>query len=122
MPGGCPPDRQRPPIWPCSVRGFACHPCCHGRGALLPHLFTLTPRLALAGSPRGGIFSVPLFRQIALPGRYPAHCPPEFGLSSRLRPSGSARQARRPARRYPGTKAGDRLADCDAPIIARVQL
>ena len=30
------------PIWSCSVRGFACHPCCHGRGALLPHLFTLT--------------------------------------------------------------------------------
>src|SRR5215210_2430338 len=24
------------------MRGFACHPCCHGRGALLPHLFTLT--------------------------------------------------------------------------------
>ena len=35
--------------------------------------------------PEGGIFSVPLIRQIALPGRYPAHCPPEFGLSSRLR-------------------------------------
>ena len=32
----------RLPIWSCSVRGFACHPCCHGRGALLPHLFTLT--------------------------------------------------------------------------------
>jgi len=35
------PDCCRP-IWSCSVRGFACHPCCHGRGALLPHLFTLT--------------------------------------------------------------------------------
>jgi hypothetical protein len=33
---------QRLPIWPCSVRGFACHRCCHRRGALLPHLFTLT--------------------------------------------------------------------------------
>src|SRR6266487_514280 len=33
----------RLPIWSCSVRGFACHPCYHGRGALLPHLFTLTP-------------------------------------------------------------------------------
>jgi hypothetical protein len=31
------------PIWSCSVRGFACHPCCHERGALLPHLFTLAP-------------------------------------------------------------------------------
>jgi len=29
-------------IWSCSVRGLACHPCCHGRGALLPHLFTLS--------------------------------------------------------------------------------
>src|SRR5262249_22408997 len=27
------------------------------------------------------------FRQVALPGRYPAHCPLEFGLSSRLRTS-----------------------------------
>src|SRR3954468_18397792 len=34
----------RLPIWSCSVRGFACHPCYHGRGALLPHLFTLTRR------------------------------------------------------------------------------
>ena len=33
---------DRHPIWSCSVRGFACRPCCHGRGALLPHLFTLT--------------------------------------------------------------------------------
>jgi len=27
------------------VRGFACHFCCQKRGALLPHLFTLTSRL-----------------------------------------------------------------------------
>src|SRR6266436_3432164 len=33
---------ERFPIWSCSVRGFACHPCYHRRGALLPHLFTLT--------------------------------------------------------------------------------
>src|SRR5688572_24046340 len=38
---------QRHPIWSCSVRGFACHPCYHGRGALLPHLFTLTLRSPL---------------------------------------------------------------------------
>src|SRR5947208_2675327 len=37
---------ERFPIWSCSVRGFACHPCYHRRGALLPHLFTLTFRLA----------------------------------------------------------------------------
>ena len=44
---------QRLPIWPCSVRGFACHPCYHERGALLPHLFTLTPRLASSRLARG---------------------------------------------------------------------
>lgn len=26
----------------CSRRGLHCHLCCHGRGALLPHHFTLT--------------------------------------------------------------------------------
>ena len=35
---------ERLPIWSCSVWGFACHACCQARGALLPHLFTLTPR------------------------------------------------------------------------------
>src|SRR5262245_34305037 len=40
---------MRFPIWPCSVRGFACRPCCHGRGALLPHLFTLTRLRPLRG-------------------------------------------------------------------------
>src|SRR6266850_4652405 len=32
----------RLPIWSCSVRGFACHRPYGRRGALLPHLFTLT--------------------------------------------------------------------------------
>jgi len=31
------------PIWSCSVWGFPCHRHCWQRGALLPHLFTLTP-------------------------------------------------------------------------------
>src|SRR5688500_19466752 len=35
---------------------------------------------ALTRLARGGIFSVSLVRQVALPGRYPAHCPSEFGL------------------------------------------
>src|SRR5208337_5116613 len=77
-------------------------------GALLPHHFTLTPALefpqrqaypasransgiAFPGMPsrkrgsRGGIFSVALAVHGPLrprPGRYPAHCPAEFGLSS----------------------------------------
>src|ERR1700730_8211080 len=75
----------RLPIWSCSVRGFACHPCYHERGALLPHLFTLTHRSA---NRYGGryVFCA-TFLQVALTGRYPAHCPAEFGLSTRLRGS-----------------------------------
>ena len=45
----------RPPIWSCSRWGLPCHRCCHRRGALLPHHFTLT-----ATRGRGGIFSVAL--------------------------------------------------------------
>src|SRR6188508_456300 len=77
----------RSPIWSCSVRGFACHPPYGRRGALLPHLFTLTLRLGRPyGWPRSGryIFCA-TFLQVTLTGRYPAHCPVEFGLSSRLR-------------------------------------
>jgi hypothetical protein len=107
-PTACAMDGRRHPIWPCSVRGFACHRRCRRRGALLPHLFTLT-HLRSFGATVGGIFSVPLVRQVALPGRYPAHCPSEFGLSSRLRPSDLARQTREPARQSPGAETGGRL-------------
>ena len=86
------------PIWSCSVWGLPCLLCYHSSGALLPHLFTLTPAglavqarpLGHSGGPpkrgsRGGLFSVALavYRPLRLhPGRYPAHCPSEFGLSS----------------------------------------
>ena len=77
-------QRQRDslPIWSCSVWGLPCPPHYCGGGALLPHLFTLTPpfwpsfaqshpaRTAKGGAPkphveasperRGGIFSVAL--------------------------------------------------------------
>src|SRR5207253_6874825 len=46
-------------------------------GELLPHRFTLT---ALAD---GGLLSVALIRGVSPPGRYPAPCPVEPGLSSR---------------------------------------
>ncbi len=46
--------RRSSPIWSCSTWGLPCHPGCPGRGALLPHLFTLTPVA------RGGMFSVAL--------------------------------------------------------------
>ncbi len=93
LPGGstdgpsAPACAGRPLIWSCSVRGFACHPCCHRRGALLPHLFTLTAgttfrwcrhqRRGLPPDTRsepgrrlgyGGIFSVPLSFELPRPG------------------------------------------------------
>ena len=64
------------------MRGFACHLLYSRRGALLPHLFTLTLLTPVETGSGGGIFSVPLVLQVALTGRYPAHCPVEFGLSS----------------------------------------
>ena len=76
---------ERLPIWSCSVRGFACHGRCRPRGALLPHLFTLTHLRSrpLRGSSYGGRYLFcATFRRVAPPGRYPAHCPAEFGLSS----------------------------------------
>ena len=112
-----PCGRTRHPIWSCSVRGFACHRRYRRRGALLPHLFTLTLRLARLRrrSREGGMFSVPLSVRVALPGRYPAHCPPEFGLSSRLRPFGlrRGRPARLAVSRRRGAKTSGRLAGCD---------
>ncbi len=44
------------PIWSCSVWGLPCHRLYRRRGALLPHLFTLTP----GDEAHGGIFSVAL--------------------------------------------------------------
>jgi len=51
---------ERPPIWSCSVRGFACHSPYSKRGALLPHHFTLTDPHPANRTRPGGIFSVPL--------------------------------------------------------------
>ena len=66
------------PAWPCSMRGLPCRVSCLTRGALLPHLFTLT----LAG----GLFSVVLSIQrkysSAVPSFQTAHCLVESGSSS----------------------------------------
>jgi hypothetical protein len=58
---------------------------------------------ALSRLAQGGIFSVPLVLQVTLTGRYPAHCPAEFGLSSHL-------------------AASDRLAHCDRQLYCMVRL
>ena len=58
-------DRSCSPIWSCSAWGLPCRPRCRGRGALLPHLFTLTGRRSLRPA-TGGIFSVALSVKSAL--------------------------------------------------------
>jgi hypothetical protein len=55
----CAPVLECFPIWPCSVRGFACHLPYDRRGALLPHLFTLTFRLASSRLAQGRPFDSP---------------------------------------------------------------
>jgi len=49
---------SRHTVWPCTRWGLPCLICRQISGALLPHLFTLTPSLPA----RGGIFSVALSR------------------------------------------------------------
>ena len=58
--------------------GFTKPPGCPDAGALLPHLSTLTP----AKNDEGGFRFYGTFPEVALAGRYPAHCPVEPGLSS----------------------------------------
>jgi len=51
------------PIWPCTRWGFPCRVACASRGALLPHLFTIT-----AGSrQRLSIFCGTVRREFVLP-------------------------------------------------------
>ena len=97
--------RPSSPIWSCSAWGFPCRTHCCIRGALLPHLFTLTERL----SPSGGIFSVALIRKNALESASPAvsrHAalwrpdfPPSLHLAT-TRPAGSALRVLSPEKRF----------------------
>ena len=66
------------PIWSCSGWGLPCHPCYQGRGALLPHHFTLTDK-------RRRYTFCCTGRRLAPPRRYLAPCPAEPGLSSSSR-------------------------------------
>ncbi len=105
------------PIRSCSRWGLPCRPCCHGRGGLLPHPFTLTfrrRRFAFCGT----------FPGVAPAGRYPAPCfrgartfltPQPFGRSGARLPGQLARAPYRngPAmtRKIAGTdKAGHHRA------------
>src|SRR6478736_5917758 len=69
-PGNRPPPpcgRSIVPIRFCSRWGLPCRPRCRVRGALLPHLFTLTPR---RGARRFDLCGA--FPGVAPAGRYPA--------------------------------------------------
>ncbi len=69
---------DRSPIWSCSGWGLPCRPCCHGRGALLPHPFTLA---CAGGTPAiGGLLSVALSVGSHRPGVtwHPALRSPDF--------------------------------------------
>src|SRR4051812_37289872 len=124
----------RLPIWSCSVRGFACHPCYHRRGALLPHLFTLTHHRPsgsgeaspLRGLPRRSTRSVrrravcflchfpSSHPDRALPGALPC------GVRTFLPPS-RGRPLAEPVSPKPAkqAKADGRLAHCDEVIVQR---
>ena len=76
------------PIWPCTRWGFPCRVACASRGALLPHLFTITSTFSC----RGCLFSVALsvgkslnFPPACIPAIKPGYAasrPVVFGLSS----------------------------------------
>ena len=80
-------NQRSPHIWSCCRWGLPCHACHHARGALLPHHFTLTRQ-------RRAVSFCCTFRRVAPPGRYPAPCPAQFGLSSSLgsKPAGRGRR------------------------------
>ena len=68
-------------------------------GALLPHHLTLTAarhRKEVNGERVGGMFLC-AFRQVTLPGSYPAPCPVEPGLSSILERLNDIQERDRPA-------------------------
>ena len=68
--------------------GFA-QPTGHpAAGELLPHHFTLTftPKIKIFGEK--AVCFCGTFRRVTPPGRYPASCPVELGLSSRLKAGG----------------------------------
>jgi hypothetical protein len=71
------------PIWPCSRWGLPCRPCCHVRGALLPHRFTLASVLRRFG----GLFSVALSVGSRPPGVtwHLVHWSPDFPPRDTLR-------------------------------------
>ena len=77
--GGPPAEHpQGPPIWSCSGRGL---PNRRVTPALVSSCLTISPLLALGRA----VCFCGTFHRVTPPGCYPAPCPVESGLSSRLR-------------------------------------
>jgi hypothetical protein len=101
-PGPPPRGDGRLPIGSCSRWGLPCRPSHLGRGALLPHRFTLTP------ANRGGFFSVALScdsRRLVVnqhPALWSSDFPPApapFGVGASVHPGHSGK---RRSSRWPG--------------------
>lgn len=79
-PGGCAEARfgrfpgRATPIRSCSRWGLPCHPRRRGRGALLPHPFTLAHAVPPGGGDHGRFAFCGTFPGVAPAGRYPAPC------------------------------------------------
>src|SRR5580698_7329383 len=102
--GSSVPSRDSPHIWSCCRWGLPCRRCHHRRGALLPHHFTLTLRLALLAQDgpalseqsesKGGFFLLHFpsdHSALALPSTVP--CAVRTFLTRRQAPSATAASA-----------------------------
>ena len=77
------------PIWSCSTWGLPCHPDCSRRGALLPHLFTLTRNLRFGRYIFCGTFRETRFERVPpAVSRHATLRRPDFPPLSPLRRSG----------------------------------
>src|ERR1043165_5723907 len=103
------------PIWPCSRWGLPCRPCCHVRGALLPHRFTLAVAIAGAWAVCSLLHFPSAHAAQALPGTSSAGARTFLHISREMqRPSGRLRGAPYPhASSHSSTKP-------PAPVLARL--
>ena len=103
--GGIGRNRRCPrgdPIWHCSRWGLPCHPCCQGRGGLLPHRFILTCPLAPAGEPMGR-------QAVSFLWRSPSGCPARALPGTFVMWSPDFPRKGCPSRGHPALRAGSGL-------------
>jgi len=110
-PSGRPPKPRAVPIRSCSRWGFPCRRRCRRRGALLPHLFTLTAAIRYA--PRRYVLCG-TFPRLAPAGRYPA--PLVHGARTFL-PGNLSVSPERPSDRLTKTGMGARGRGVKRPAV-----